>query len=56
MLACLVSFATPPANIPMERVEIMVSAQLPRNPKSEPRNRTPHNSAATDSVARDTAQ
>ena len=41
-LACLVSFATPPASMPMERVESMVSAQLPRNAGSEQRSRTPH--------------
>lgn len=41
-LACLVSFATPPASMPMERVESMVNAQLPRNAGSEPRSRTPH--------------
>ena len=49
-LACLVSFATPPASIPMDRVESMVSSQLPRKARSEPRSRTPHKSAATDSV------
>ena len=55
-LACLVSFATSPASIPIDCVESMVSAQLPRKARSEPRSRTPHKSATTDSVARDTAQ
>ncbi len=55
-LACLVFFATPPASIPTDRVEIMVIAQLPRKARSEPCNRTPHKSAAADSVTRDTAQ
>ena len=41
-LACLVSFATPPTSIPIDRVESMVNAQLPRNAGSEPRSRTPH--------------
>ena len=40
-LACLVSFATPPTSRPTESVESMVSAQLPRNPGSEPRSRMP---------------
>ena len=55
-LACLVFFATPPASIPTDRVEIMVIAQLPRKATSEPCNRTPHKRAAADSVTRDTAQ
>ena len=55
-LACLVSFATPPTSRPTESVESMVSAQLPRNPGSEPRSRTPHDSAAAASVASDTRQ
>ena len=49
-LACFVSFATPPASIPMDCVESMVSTQLPRKAKSEPCSRTPHKSAAADKI------
>ncbi len=55
-LACLVSLATPPTTIPMERVESMASAQLARKAQNEPYSFTPHKSAATENVARDTAQ
>ena len=55
-LACLVSFATPPTSMPTDRVESMVSAQLPRNPSSEPCSRTPHKSDAAANVISDTIQ
>ena len=55
-LDCLVSFAMPPTRIPTDKVESMVSAQLPRKARSEPCSRTPHKSATTDSVASDTIQ
>ena len=55
-LACLPSLAMPPTSMPTDRVESMVSAQLPRNAGSEPCSRTPHKSAATANVASDTMQ
>lgn len=55
-LACLLSFATPPTSMPMDNVESMVSAQLPRKAGSEPRSRTPHKNAAAASAASDTIQ
>ena len=51
-----VSGKTPPTSRPTESVESMVSAQLQRDAGSEPRSRTPHNSAAAASVASDTRQ